>query len=35
MEETPPFEPDPPSSVETSSDESDDDLAFFKSLADD
>lgn len=35
MEETPPFEPDPPSSVETSSDDSDDDLAFFKSLADD
>lgn len=35
MEETPPFEPDPPSSVEPSSDDSDDDLAFFKSLADD
>ena len=35
MEETPPFEPDPPSSVESSSDDSDDDLAFFKSLADD
>ena len=35
MEETPPFEPDPPSSVESSSEDSDDDLAFFKSLADD